>query len=620
MSGTIDFDVPREGFDNRILVSADRFWFSDPDIVPNVGTMNPYLHYTAGFYSWLLSCAGGTISYRGLGDYNGTIEVPGGSTCDITLNGQHGRGWSGGTFYHPVMTPALSDVDYWVGLGQQFTLMSPGDTTTQPFTVSYSPPPPSPPPMPPILPNAPNPPPPSPPPPSPPPSPPPPSPPPPSPPPPLSPVSVQSTCASGTSCNFLTAFTELASAATAGMPVSINIAAGFFSLSTPLQIGSSIAASEVRLEADSPGSAVFEAATTAVEGMYLLNISAGAPPVTLYGLRLRGRLFLDAPQFPVTLIDCSIEDGTGQDGGGLVLASGKLHAVNTSFMRNTATRHGGAAHILGGMAFLERCYFAHNAAGGDAGALWVSHGLLRVVAGRFEANQAVGRGGAIGVSGGNLTLAGESVMASNLAGEGSSGLFVSGGTATYALPAPLGHWLLPRACTAPITMLSANDTCNATIDVGTGVDDFPYRCAPGLYAPSLDVRWQTSPSCRGVCPAGYFCPGATVAPIPCPSGYYCALGAAGALPCPAGTHTNVSLERMTSVDDCIDCAPGKACSVGSSVATSCSPGTYNDQSRQEKCTPAPGGTYQDEEGATTVKICTVGNFCPARAAAVLVRA
>ena len=70
-----------------------------------------------------------------------------------------------------------------------------------------------------------------------------------------------------------------------------------------------------------------------------------------------------------------------------------------------------------------------------------------------------------------------------------------------------------------------------------------------------------SPTCAGLCPAGYACAGAGVAdPVLCPTGTYCPAGSATPLPCSEGTYG--AAEGLGSADECTPCPRGSYCSAG----------------------------------------------------------
>ena len=107
-----------------------------------------------------------------------------------------------------------------------------------------------------------------------------------------------------------------------------------------------------------------------------------------------------------------------------------------------------------------------------------------------------------------------------------------------------------------------------TLPVGIPIDDaFPYPCAAGVLG-SADAQHQTSPMCKGACPAGYSCPSeVTLVPVICPAGYYCPAGSVRPVACPAGT-SNGAL-GATSVSACIDVTQGYWAPVASATPEAC---------------------------------------------------
>ena len=90
-----------------------------------------------------------------------------------------------------------------------------------------------------------------------------------------------------------------------------------------------------------------------------------------------------------------------------------------------------------------------------------------------------------------------------------------------------------------------------------------------------------SPTCAGLCPAGYACAGAGVAdPVLCPTGTYCPAGSATPLPCSEGTYG--AAEGLGSADECTPCPRGSYCSAGQRNA--CPQGTYNEAAGQAAST------------------------------------
>ena len=153
-----------------------------------------------------------------------------------------------------------------------------------------------------------------------------------------------------------------------------------------------------------------------------------------------------------------------------------------------------------------------------------------------------------------------------------------------ANPCPAG-WF----CAAGSAVVSAANQCSP----GQYSVDGAAACVPcpgGFYGNATALP---SPLCSGQCPAGYYCPVATVVPRSCgnasvycsqgslapvvvtpgyyttggatsatqtqqnecPSGYYCTAGVAS--PCPAGTYRSIT--RAATVADCAACTAGYYC-------------------------------------------------------------
>ena len=81
----------------------------------------------------------------------------------------------------------------------------------------------------------------------------------------------------------------------------LHISRGVYHLSAPISVGANTAASEVRLVGE-PSADVILFPLHDV----LIQVTQGAPPLTLQGLRLRGRVLIETIRHPVTLIDCYI--------------------------------------------------------------------------------------------------------------------------------------------------------------------------------------------------------------------------------------------------------------------------------------------------------------------------
>jgi len=426
----------------------------------------------------------------------------------------------------------------------------PGDNFHYPMP---SPPPPSPPsPSPPPSPPLPSPPPPSPPPPSPPPPSQPPMPPPPAPP--------MLTAAQGSSLHGM-----WNNASVAGSIVLVALAPGEHDLSATLLFDAYTHASEVRLFGNR--STVLRAPS----GASVLTMLDGAPPVSLRGIIVQGQLIVEAGL--LQLDDCLIEGAhSSLNGGGLVLTGGRVEARNSSFRRNVALGNGGAVSVGGGHGTFERCLFERNAA------LY---------------------GGALHVSGGTVDLRAGTLLMGNTALEGQS-MFITGGHVVYTLPCPLGYWI------------NAGSAASAPVESGATNLDFPFACTPGQYGDSYDK--QSSPQCSGRCPAGFFCPLATITPMPCGAGHFCPgydatgrLGATAALPCEAGTFS--SALDLSSAADCTVASPGFYAATGSTRQTLCPPGTFGPTRGLGACSFCSAGKFSADVGAISCRNCTAGYVC-----------
>ena len=108
---------------------------------------------------------------------------------------------------------------------------------------------------------------------------------------------------------------------------------------------------------------------------------------------------------------------------------------------------------------------------------------------------------------------------------------------------------------------------------GAGADSFAETpCDKGYYCPLGSTGPQTTPCPEGTfrdetgagvdtdcdeCPAGSYCPLATINPEICPQGYYCEAGVSVAVQCPEGTYG--AIVGATADTDCTDCSEGNYC-------------------------------------------------------------
>ncbi len=191
-------------------------------------------------------------------------------------------------------------------------------------------------------------------------------------------------------------------------------------------------------------------------------------------------------------------------------------------------------------------------------------------------------------------------------------------------------------------------TLTAGNDRGLG-ESFPltlrftlYECPAGFYCPSATVQVP--------CPLGSYCPKDTSGPHPCSletPGIWCPAGSSAPLPCPAAffcsdpsTRTECSPgtycpERSVSESPCsagyvcvtpaseVMCAKGSYCPQNSTAEIACPGGSFcPDPSLQRSCTlghACPPGVWEPvpcllgsfcPPGATSVLPCTGGYFCP----------
>ena len=71
----------------------------------------------------------------------------------------------------------------------------------------------------------------------------------------------------------------------------------------------------------------------------------------------------------------------------------------------------------------------------------------------------------------------------------------------------------------------------------------------------------------------------------------------------------MSLDVMTSADQCVSCPPGTTCSVGSVSPADCPLGTFNDEWGMQSCETCPTATYQPPGVRTRCDECPDGHWC-----------
>ena len=225
----------------------------------------------------------------------------------------------------------------------------------------------------------------------PPPSPPPPSPPPPSPPPPAMPWFLTESCVQFP-CPLDDVFARLSSDAPAGEPLVLHLGAGVHTLSSIVLLDASIAASAIHLVGSTD-------AVLAPQGhSIVLSVAAGAPPVLLQALTLRGQVRV-AGDSRVRVQEC-VFDGhaSASAGAALHVDGGSVDVHGTRFSNLLSQADGGALAVLGGQLSLVNCTFVSNRAR-RGGAAHASGGILHVRHTLFESNQASEDGGALAIDG-----------------------------------------------------------------------------------------------------------------------------------------------------------------------------------------------------------------------------
>jgi hypothetical protein len=160
---------------------------------------------------------------------------------------------------------------------------------------------------------------------------------------------------------------------------------------------------------------------------------------------------------------------------------------------------------------------------------------------------------------------------------------------SYTLPAPLGHFLQIW-----------DDGRVSTVNQPIIDDDYPFKCAVQRYGnATLPLSVQSSPRCSGLCPAGHYCPQATVQPLLCGLGRFCPQASGVELLCPVGTYG--ATKGLASALECTPCAAGTACSAGSPKEERCAPGTYSSIPESGECADCEPGTFQNAWGQTSCK-------------------
>ena len=131
---------------------------------------------------------------------------------------------------------------------------------------------------------------------------------------------------------------------------------------------------------------------------------------------------------------------------------------------------------------------------------------------------------------------------------------------------------------------------------------------------SASVHSPTDGLTGDVCPMGFYCPFASVAPEPCPSGYYLSSERnsqpSACIICDPGTYC--SSQGLPFPED--NCTQGYYCPEGQVTPTpdnyTCPVGHYCEFGFANPA-PCPSGTYQNTEGQWSCNTCMEGFYCNA---------
>lgn len=159
----------------------------------------------------------------------------------------------------------------------------------------------------------------------------------------------------------------------------------------------------------------------------------------------------------------------------------------------------------------------------------------------------------------------------------------------------------------------------------------PDACPAGTY---LNWAGATRPEdCRD-CPAGYYCPVASVQPQPCESGTYCPEKTAAARTCPAGSYCPALsaaplqspaafFQNQAGSDLYVRCPKGTYCGTATISPAECPDGyvgfdDHDNVDRERGCRPCDPGAYVPAGGPPeqrTCQACPPGFSCPGAGAA-----
>ena len=413
----------------------------------------------------------------------------------------------------------------------------------------------------------------------------------------------------------------------AGLPVTISIPNGTSQMFSGFVFDSRLQVSEVRLEGV-PGTILRSYAPSRRR----LAISASDSPifkilpgtttrVVLSNLQIEGSVRVEGGTLEMrncTLHGLHSESAVASQGAvGLEASGGKTIFIEGEII----SFEGGGVSVLAGTVELENSVIRYNGRSSTAriGGVKVDGGLVTLSTTLIEDNGYISEtcaGGLSCVNGGGLKVdsAGRAVLRAgtllrgNKAFSGSS-IYVSSSVTQptpvrYELPAPLAHYILIMDIDKG---LSYSDLPSGLVD-----ETYPFECGAGKYGIDALRDVQASPRCSGVCPAGYYCPVATIEPNICSNGTYCPRGSSVETSCPPGTFG--VRQGLSDITQCRICREGTQCLAGSAIESPCSPGSYATANGSSSCSLCLPGTYQDNFEQTSCKQCLSGHFCGAGSA------
>jgi hypothetical protein len=207
--------------------------------------------------------------------------------------------------------------------------------------------------------------------------------------------------------------------------------------------------------------------------------------------------------------------------------------------------------------------------------------------------------------------------------------YYCGGSSTSAQPSGTGPngncragFFCPLGSVAPIPCTGGMYCPQNTSSAPQGYCAAGYYCSGG----SSTINPGTGSS-GGLCPAGAFCPAASVAPTLCSPGTFApSSGGVSASVCLIGIsgwfYNNSGLSSASAmctsgmfcpngtIAPTLVCPAGNMCPAGSGNPVPCAAGTYQSMSSQSSCQACPAGTVCQGLATISPTVCTAGQFCP----------